>query len=106
MNVRIISTFTTEDEDRFARLLLTTVRHVLDDLNVAYAIRVETSSGELLEHSRSVEEAASGREIELPPSEGEPKDDPDPPVDPGASESNKNCSEGQGQPTPGGVLVA
>ena len=59
MNIRLVSTLTADDEDRVAPLLLTTVKQVFQHLRIAYAVRIETAGGRLLEHSCSIEDMSA-----------------------------------------------
>lgn len=53
MNIRFVSSLTPEDEDRFAPQLLKAISALLDQLPIAYAIRIETSRSQLFEHSHA-----------------------------------------------------
>ena len=66
MNIRLVSTLTADDEDRVAPLLLTTMKQVFQYLRIAYAVRIETAGGRLLEHASSVEDMSAQ------PPDGEP----------------------------------
>ena len=59
MNIRLVSTLTADDENRVAPLLLTMVKQVFQYLRIAYAVRIETAEGRLLEHSCSIEEMSA-----------------------------------------------
>ena len=57
MNIRFVSTLTAEDEAHFAPALLRAVGSLLDQLPIAYTVRIETSGAEVFQHSHP---AASG----------------------------------------------
>ena len=51
MNIRFVSTLTAEDEAHFAPALLRAVGSLLDQLPIAYTVRIETSGAEVFQHS-------------------------------------------------------
>ena len=51
MNIRFISTLTAEDENHFAPALLKAVGSLLDQLPIAYTIRIETTGAQVFQHS-------------------------------------------------------
>ena len=57
MNIRFVSTLTAEDEAHFAPALLRAVGSLLDQLPIAYTVRIETTGAEVFQHSHP---AASG----------------------------------------------
>jgi hypothetical protein len=61
MEIRFISSLTAEDENFFAPALLKAVGALLDQLPIAYTLRIETTGAQVLQHSHSgfVERAAS-----------------------------------------------
>lgn len=50
MNIRFISSLDAEDEIRFARAILAALAKLLDELPIAYTIRLETAAGKVVEH--------------------------------------------------------
>ena len=52
MEVHFISSLTAEDEELFAPTVLKSVTVLLDQLPIAYTIRIETAGGRTFEHSR------------------------------------------------------
>jgi hypothetical protein len=53
MEIRFISSLTPEDENRFAPALLSAVAKILDQLPIAYTVRLETAAGKVLQHSHA-----------------------------------------------------
>ena len=65
MEIRFISSLTAEDEASFAPALLKAVGALLDQLPLAYTLRIETSGAQVLQHSHAAPQAAATRaEIE------------------------------------------
>jgi hypothetical protein len=52
MEIRFNSTLTAEDELRVAQVLLAAVGKFLESMPIAYAIRIRTSGGNLLQRDR------------------------------------------------------
>jgi hypothetical protein len=50
MNIRFISSLDADDEIRFATAILSALARLLDEFPIAYAVRMETSAGKVLEH--------------------------------------------------------
>jgi hypothetical protein len=50
MNIRFISSLDADDEIRFATAMLSALARLLDEFPIAYAVRMETSGGKVLEH--------------------------------------------------------
>lgn len=61
MNIRFISSLTPEDEERVAPGILTALGMLLDQLPIAYTLRIETSGGRVFQHAHT---AAEGVEPE------------------------------------------
>ena len=71
MNIRLVSSITPDDEERFAPMILTTITSFLDQLSIVHTLRIETSGGVVFEaahpacatdpqgRSRRAEEAAA-----------------------------------------------
>jgi hypothetical protein len=53
MEIRFISTLTAEDENVFAPALLKAFGALLDQLPIAYTIRIETTGSEVFQHSHA-----------------------------------------------------
>ena len=67
MEIRFVSSLTAEDENFFAPAVLKAVGALLDQLPIAYTLRIETAGSQVLQHSHSgVVEAPSDRSLELP----------------------------------------
>jgi hypothetical protein len=57
MDIRFISTLTPDDEAQYAKMVLAAVRAMLDDLPIAYSMRIETTDGRLLTHTKGEPDA-------------------------------------------------
>jgi hypothetical protein len=60
MDIRFVSSLTSEDEKLFAPALLKAVAALLDQLPIAYTVRIETTGAEVFQHAHaavSVEES-------------------------------------------------
>ena len=53
MEIRFISSLTAEDEASFAPALLKAMGAILDQLPLAYTLRIETSGAQVLQHSHA-----------------------------------------------------
>ena len=63
MEIRFVSTLTPEDEEQLAPLLLTALATLLDHSEIAYTLRIQTSSDAVYDHSHpAVASAPSGAE--------------------------------------------
>ena len=51
MNIRFVSTLTAEDENQFAPALLRAIGSLLDQLPIAYTVRIETTGAQVFQHS-------------------------------------------------------
>ena len=51
MDIRFISSLTADDEDLFAPAVLKAVSALLDQLPIAYTIRIETTGARLYQHT-------------------------------------------------------
>jgi hypothetical protein len=56
MEIRFVSSLTAEDEDMFAPALLKAVAALLDQLPIAYTIRIETTGAQVYQHSHALPE--------------------------------------------------
>jgi len=53
MEIRFISSLTADDESMFAPALLKAVGALLDQLPIAYTIRIETTGAQVFQHTRA-----------------------------------------------------
>jgi hypothetical protein len=53
MEIRFISSLTAEDENSFAPALLKAVGTLLDQLPIAYTIRIETTGAQVYQHTHA-----------------------------------------------------
>jgi hypothetical protein len=67
MEIRFISSLTAEDENMFAPALLKAVGTLLDQLPIAYTIRIETTGEQVFQHTHALDE---GTRSEAPPAIG------------------------------------
>ena len=51
MNIRFISTLTADDENQLAPGLLKAIGALLDQLPIAYTVRIETTGAQVFQHS-------------------------------------------------------
>jgi hypothetical protein len=51
MEIRFISSLTAEDEDAFAPGVLKALSSLLDQLPIAYTLRIETSGAQVYQHT-------------------------------------------------------
>ncbi len=58
MNIRFISTLTADDENQLAPGLLKAIGALLDQLPIAYTVRIETTGAQVFQHSHPSFEAA------------------------------------------------
>ena len=56
VNIRIISSLTDDDEDRFAPVLLKALADLMTEMPITYSVRVETTRGRILHRSGSAAE--------------------------------------------------
>jgi hypothetical protein len=66
MDIRFVSSLTSEDEKLFAPALLKAVAALLDQLPIAYTLRIETTGSDVFQHSHalSVDEPARAELVE------------------------------------------
>jgi hypothetical protein len=53
MDIHFVSTLTPEDEDRYAPVVLAAARAILDQMNISYAVRIVTTNGTSVQHTRA-----------------------------------------------------
>jgi hypothetical protein len=71
MDIRFVSSLTSEDEKLFAPALLKAVAALLDQLPIAYTVRIETTGAEVFQHAHAVsEEPAKGDIFDTPGGNG------------------------------------
>jgi hypothetical protein len=63
MDIRFVSTLTAEDENSFAPALLRAIASLLDQMPIAYTVRIETTGAQVLQHSHPAFEAPSASAI-------------------------------------------
>ena len=63
MEIRFISSLTAEDEDLFAPAVLKSVSALLDQLPIAYTLRIETSGAQVYQHTHVAPEHLKVSEI-------------------------------------------
>jgi hypothetical protein len=56
MEIRFISSLTAEDENSFAPALLKAVGTLLDQLPIAYTMRIETTGAQVFQHTHALTE--------------------------------------------------
>jgi hypothetical protein len=67
MEIRFVSSLTAEDENLFAPGLLKAVGAILDQLPIAYTIRIETTGSQVFQHTKAgPEERAKAGTFEVP----------------------------------------
>lgn len=54
MEIRFISSLTAEDENAFAPALLKAVGALLDQLPIAYTMRIETTGAQVFQHTHAM----------------------------------------------------
>lgn len=55
VNIRFISSLDADDELRFATAMLAGLAKLLDELPIAYTVRLETAAGKVIEHHHTAE---------------------------------------------------
>jgi hypothetical protein len=53
MNIRLVSTLTPEDESRIAEALCLGAGALLEHLEIAYTLRIETSDGQVFQQQKA-----------------------------------------------------
>jgi hypothetical protein len=54
MDIRFVSSLTAEDENLFAPALLKAVGALLDQLPIAYTVRIETTGAQVFQHTHTI----------------------------------------------------
>jgi hypothetical protein len=70
MEIRFISSLTAEDENSFAPALLKAVGALLDQLPIAYTIRIETTGAQVYQHTHAAPHDRGRPEVEEPGTNG------------------------------------
>jgi hypothetical protein len=70
MEIRFISSLTAEDENAFAPALLKAVGTLLDQMPIAYTIRIETTGAQVFQHTHAAPEERPQRALEGLPTNG------------------------------------
>ena len=70
MEIRFISSLTAEDENAFAPALLKAVGTLLDQMPIAYTIRIETTGAQVFQHTHAAPEERPQRTVEGLPTNG------------------------------------
>jgi hypothetical protein len=52
VDIRVVSSLTNDDEDRFASLVLNAMSELLGKTAAAFTVRIETTAGKILQQSR------------------------------------------------------
>ena len=60
MDIRFVSSLTAEDENLFAPALLKAVGALLDQLPIAYTVRIETTGSQVFQHAHAGQTDAAG----------------------------------------------
>jgi len=60
MDIRFVSSLTGEDENAFAPALLKASGSILDQLPIAYTLRIDTTGAQVLQHTHTPRTGASG----------------------------------------------
>jgi len=64
MNIRFISSMTAEDENQLAPALLRALGSLLDQLPIAYTVRIETTDSQVFQHIHpALEPATPGQDV-------------------------------------------
>jgi hypothetical protein len=66
MEIRFVSSLTADDEDQFAPALVAAVTALLDQLPIAYTLRVETAGSLVLQHTHGAASAGMSHSTEGP----------------------------------------
>jgi hypothetical protein len=53
MDIHFVSTLTPEDEDRYAPMVLAAVRAILEPMPITYAVRIVTTNGLTVQHTKA-----------------------------------------------------
>jgi hypothetical protein len=67
MEIRFVSTLTPEDENSFAPALLRAIASLLDQMPIAYTLRIETTGAQILQHTHPAFETANAPPLAAPP---------------------------------------
>lgn len=65
MEIRFISSLTAEDEDMYAPAVLKAISALLDQLPIAYTMRIQTTGSQVFQHTHMVPEDGPGAEASV-----------------------------------------
>ena len=57
MDIHFVSTLTPEDEDRYAPMVLAAVKAILEPMPITYAVRIVTTNGLAVQHTKADHDA-------------------------------------------------
>jgi hypothetical protein len=63
MDIRFVSSLTSEDEELFAPALLKAVAALLDQLPITYTVRIETTGAEVFQHAHTAADEPAKADI-------------------------------------------
>jgi hypothetical protein len=66
MEIRFISSLTAEDENAFAPALLKAVGAILDQMPIAYTVRIETTGAQVFQHTHASPDERTNRPDDHP----------------------------------------
>lgn len=72
MEIRFVSSLTAEDEELFAPAVLKAASALLDQLPIAYTLRIETAGAHVFQHTHVGSEPAVGNGHHTPDGRGRP----------------------------------
>jgi hypothetical protein len=67
VDIRVVSSLTDDDEDRFAIVLLKAMRELHDTFPAAYSVHIETTAGKVIQHSWNAIDLTRSPEISAGP---------------------------------------
>ncbi len=65
MNIRFVSSLTPDDEDRLAPAVIGAIAPLLDQLPIAYTVRIETAGGRVFQHAHTGGDASEPADAAL-----------------------------------------
>ena len=63
MDIRFVSSLTPEDESRVAAVLCAALAGMLDELAIAYTLRIEAADGRIFQRCSTIDTARSAAEL-------------------------------------------
>ncbi len=64
MDIRFISSLTPEDESQLAQGMISAIQALLDQLPIAYVVRIETSGAKIYQHTHVVAQESASTDAE------------------------------------------